>query len=153
MDLEFCSECSDFKVLDDVTGWCRDCTMRHYPKHQYCENCGKGFDDDRQRRALCPRCRSAEWVVNNADKIELYIAAGLTYSLAVERVSFDNRPICLSCKRKVKGGIKGRTVFCTETAKCRTSARRYKYYKNNKGYNEAHALELVLQKLTGSTNE
>lgn len=144
---EFCPQCAQWKPLIQSTGWCLTCTRRLHPGLCFCDTCGREFTNTNQFRNQCPSCSQTDWIARNADRIELYIGAGLTYEMAVARVSYDNRPICRCCGKKIKGGTDGRHLFCKTTAECRTAARRYKYYKEQKGMKRDTALAAVLETL------
>jgi hypothetical protein len=144
---EFCPECGEWKHVISDTGWCLPCTRRYYPDRCYCENCGKQFSGRGQLRRLCQPCEGINWQARNADKIERYIGIGLTYELARARVAYENRPTCNSCGRKIKRGTHGRHLFCHETPECRKAARRYKWYKENRGMNREQALNAVILSL------
>lgn len=153
---EYCPNCGQWLPLVDDTGWCAKCTLAHYPDRSICEQCNSPFkQNDKQHRVKCPRCRGVGPYRNlsysnteaDANHVELYMRAGLTYELAVERVAFDKLPICNCCGKKIKGGTPGRALFCRTNASCKTAGRRYKYLKETKNMTRNDALKRVIETL------
>lgn len=69
--------------------------------------------------------------------------AGLTFPMAVAKVQFDNRPLCVSCGNKIKGGTRGRHFFCRTNAMCKSASIKFKHLKE-KGRNKEEALNETL---------
>lgn len=91
--------------------------------------------------------------MENADAVERYMHAGLTYGMAVIKVMFDNRPSCFSCGDKIKGGRKGKDQFCTSRSECRKEARYYKFLLLNKGYTRQKALEIISDRINARSKQ
>jgi hypothetical protein len=144
---EFCPECGGWKPLVNDTGWCLACTRKHYPDRCFCESCGKQFNGRGQFRRQCQPCEDRDWQERNADQIEKYIGIGLTYELAKARVAYENRPTCNCCGNKIKGGTRGRHLFCRDTPECRKAARRYKWLKESRNLSREDALAAVIRSL------
>jgi len=144
---EFCPQCGEWKPLVDDTGWCLACTRRRYPDRLYCEECGKQFNGRGQFRHKCQTCEGVDWQARNANRIERYMGIGLPYELAKARVEYDNRPTCNCCGKKIKGGTRGRHLFCKSTAECRKAARRYKWFREDKNMTRDEALTAVIRSL------
>lgn len=72
--------------------------------------------------------------------------AGLTYSMAITQTLFDNRPICICCDKKIKGGKKGRHYFCREVQECRTEERYYRYLRE-KGVSKQDAIAKTMERI------
>lgn len=139
---EICPSCGNWEQLFPITGFCLKCTRERYPNSAICENCGK-IEPRGQFRTLCQECQKIEWFKRNADKIEIYMSIGLTFSMAFDRVHYENRPVCKSCGYKIKGGTRGRHFFCRTTPKCRSAGFKFKHLKE-KGRTQQEALEETL---------
>lgn len=147
LDSSICPSCGKEEPLNELVGFCKACTKQRFPHSAVCENCGK-IEPRGQFRKLCNYCQRNKWFSENADAIESYMRAGLTYGMAVVKVLFDNRPSCFSCGRKIKGGKKGKDLFCTSTVECKREARYYKFLILNKGKNKQEALEIISERIT-----
>ena len=144
---EFCPSCGKYKTLVEVIGFCVDCVKHRFPNNAVCFSCGK-IEPRGQFRSLCNSCQKEKWNQENADKIEDYIRCGLTYSDAVAKVLFDNRPLCIVCGQKIKRGRKGRSQICKANKQCRTEARYYQYLRYQKGKSREDAIEVILERVS-----
>ena len=142
---EFCPSCGKYVSLIEATGFCLNCTKHRFPNSAICINCGK-IEPRGQFRTVCNTCQKLQWFSENADKVEQYMRAGLTYSMAITKVLFDNRPICICCDKKIKGGKKGRHFFCKGTPECKTEERYYRYQRE-KGVSKEEAIDKILGRL------
>lgn len=149
---EFCPSCGNWAPLIEDTGWCLLCTRRLHPDLMICETCDSTFNGRGQVRHKCQRCANTDWQARNADRIESYMAKGYSYDLARLRVEHDNRPLCLACGKRIKGGTRGRHFFCRRSQSCRTAARRYKWLRERYHLSKAEAIATVLQSLVETGN-
>ncbi len=98
---EICPSCGDWTdALDGATGWCAKCSP-------------------------VSTIKSESWLARHADEIETWIVAGNSLSKAKRLVATFNVPLCHCCGNLIKGG-KDNHLFCTTTALCRSSQRRYR---------------------------
>ena len=148
----FCPGCGKYKALVELIGLCIDCCKERFPNHAVCANCGK-IEPRGQFRTLCNYCQRNKWFEENANALESYMRAGLTYSMAVVKVMFDNRPTCFCCADKIKGGNKGKDTFCTSKAECRREARYYKFLVLNKGKTREEALEIISERINARSEQ
>jgi hypothetical protein len=148
-----CPSCGGYEnPISNVSGFCIPCTKRLWPNKAVCDNCGR-IEERGQFRTTCQYCQEEEWLKNNADKIEGYMAAGLTVAMAVVKVQFDNRPICLSCGYKIKGGTRGRHFFCRTSSLCKSAAIKFKHLKERKNLPKDEALSETLKWLDSKRRE
>jgi hypothetical protein len=144
---EWCASCSSqVDSLNEVTGWCVRCTLTHCAEQGLllCSSCGGFFKRRGQFTVNCSTCDAVDWQRRNADRIERWMGAGLTYELARDKVREENRPTCLGCGRKIKHGSRTRHVFCRATPTCRTLARRVKWLRDYYGLSRDEAIERAL---------
>lgn len=69
--------------------------------------------------------------------------SGLPFKLAIKQVAEHNRPTCINCGNKIKGGTSGRHFLCSRVP-CRQVYRRYKMYWYEQGIPKDEAIELAL---------
>lgn len=117
---EYCPNCGKAAKLNAVSGFCINCTKAIWPNKAVCDTCGR-IEERGQFRTKCQSCQTEEWLGQYANKLEAYMAIGLTFSMAVIKVQYDNRPICLCCGNKIKGGTRGRHFFCRSNPNCRSA--------------------------------
>lgn len=143
---EFCPSCGNFfDQLNEDTGWCPECSGT--PSSNSCLRCGDPISEESQRRDHCSKCRKQIWLENNADAIEIVMATEIvTVAKAKETVRANNRPICLSCKKPIKGGTNGKSFFCTTTTACKVAHERYVRHH----YNGLSHEESVIRALTAA---
>ena len=130
---EVCPLCGDFvSHLNELTGWCDPCS---------------------------PVSSSGRWLEQNADALEHYMIQGLSMTAAKKRVYEDNRPLCLSCSKPIKGGKSNQHFFCTVYVECRKAQRRYRtlrerWQRNGQSYAEArsYALEQIVREIGERTD-
>jgi hypothetical protein len=137
-----CPSCGRFETLVEQVGFCHSCCV----KLSICPFCGK----QEARVAIagkCNYCARNRWFINNANAVEDYMRAGLTYNMAVVKVMFDNRPSCFCCGNKIKGGRKDKDLFCTANAECKRQARYYKFLLLNKSKSKQEALDIISERL------
>lgn len=146
-DDSFCPNCGNWKPLVEETGFCLACTREQNPDLLVCENCESTFKADGQFRRFCPRCRTSERLEREANAIEVRLAQGYSLSVSVEYVKREQTPICLCCGNRIKGGTRGRHFFCRERRKCKTAARRYKWYREYHLLGKEEAINKVLESL------
>lgn len=154
--MEVCSNCGAFTdQLNDETGWCYECSP------PICERCGGEQHPDhryngyhpaeisevivKNGRKLCRRCIKEIWLEEHANEIERYIAEGLSYRQAIEKVSSNNRAVCIICSTPIPGRHKSSTIFCTKTPDCRKAKKKYVRLIQRKGLTRDSALEKVLR--------
>lgn len=122
-DSEYCPNCGHLAVtLLEITGWCPQCTLIHYPDKVICQTCGDLFPK-KHHRYKCSKCRREEWLRKHADRLEGYLYMGYSLRAACAAVRDDIRPLCQSCGAGLHGGKPG--LFCTKKAKCRKAANTY----------------------------
>lgn len=153
MEDEICPSCGKLKTLNEVSGFCLLCTKDRFPNSAICEKCGTIEQHRGQYRRYCNWCQRNRWFEENANTIEFYMRAGLTYSMAIVKVLFDNRPTCFVCGDKIKGGSKGTTKFCTAKAECKREARYYKFLRLNQGKSKQEALEIISERITARSKQ
>lgn len=142
-----CPSCGNWDSLDTNSGWCASCVEASVPAG-ICIRCKRFFAQDNNGvRRVCSTCRKVEWFHRNADALDRVLGHGYTLAEAIEVVTKLNRPTCLSCGEHIKNGTAGVNIFCRKYAKCRTAARRYRYYRNLKGMNAQQALDTVKEKI------
>jgi hypothetical protein len=149
---DFCPSCGRELPLHTVSGFCVPCTKLRYPNKAVCDNCGK-VEARGQFRTKCQGCQNEEWLAKNADKIEAYMSIGLTLAMALVKIRGENRPICLSCGYKIRGGTKGRHFFCRATQQCKSAAIKYTHYKDRSGLSKEEALSETLNWLDDKRRE
>lgn len=143
LEEDVCSSCGRFSVLDPFTGWCPDCSKA--VDIVRCSSCGGLVKKEpRQHRTICSSCRREQWLGAHADTIEEFMAKGHTFAESIELVYKSNRPHCLVCNREIKGGTKGRTLFCSRTKECRRASRSFRWHKD-KGESPDVALRHALK--------
>lgn len=149
---EFCSECGNFvESLDSYSGWCNDCTVKNgYVIALSCPLCNRPSTDGK----ICSRCKYESWLERNANGIELIMAVEMvSVRIAKHKVSAQNRPLCQSCHKPIKGGQKGRHFFCTKNPECVKGHTTYEYHSRNKPQREALELAItasLIYKLTAN---
>lgn len=119
------------------------CTKAKWPDKAVCEVCGR-IESRGQFRTICQSCEREAWFAKHADRIEIYMSIGMTFSMACVKVRLDNRPICLSCGYKIRGGTKGRHFFCRTTPQCKSAYIKFKNYKSKNGLSKEEALSRTL---------
>lgn len=101
----------------------------------------------------CNYCAKNRWFIENADAVENYMRTGLTYSMAVVKVMFDNRPLCFVCGDKVKGSRwKREDNFCNKQS-CKREARYYKYLRIDKNKTRQQALEIISERINARSKQ
>ena len=141
---EWCPSCGDgVDRLNPVTGFCFSCSPDVVGYYIPCETCGKDFLPSQNSRKTCITCRRVQWLVRNADSIEMVMVHYNNTSVvqAILKVADDNRPRCAKCGDKIKQGTRGRTLFCGKRDDCRRAAVRYYNYRKRNGLSDDDALE------------
>jgi hypothetical protein len=138
-DFEFCPSCGTEATLNPVSGFCLSCTKAIWPNKAVCGTCGR-IEERGQFRTICQYCQAERWLALYADKIEIYMATGLTFDMAIVKVQFDNRPICHCCGNKIKGGIRGRHFFCRKSTQCKSASVKYRNLQKRKNKTREEAL-------------
>ena|SRR5215471_8275003 len=122
----FCPSCGNFVTdIDDETGFCFECIGSRKAR---CLGCDRLFTKDQSHRKLCHKCREERWLERNADRIEIYMEAGATFTFAKREVYYENRPVCISCG-KTLNMTAGGANFCKSNLECRRWRERYKRVK------------------------
>lgn len=138
-----CPSCGSWDDLDVSMGWCTSCVEASVPAGT-CIRCKKHFSQDNNgARRICSICRKVEWFHRNGDALDRMRAEGFSAETAIRLVAKNNRPTCISCGEFIKNGTAGVHIFCRKHDKCKTAARRYRYYRNLKGMNAQEAIEAV----------
>lgn len=150
-DLEFCAECGGLVArLNEQTGWCDDCSKELGYITPSCPSCGV----ENETGKLCSRCKYEFWLERNADAIERVMAIqSVSVRVARRVVQADNRPKCKSCGHPIKGGTKGRSLFCTKRPECVKAHNTYTYHRRSKSQSEALELAItasIIYKLTAN---
>ena len=144
---EYCPSCGQFvDSLNDNTGWCNLCSGV-----TPCLRCNKPLVDRAvsDNEKLCNSCKYIVWLETNADAIDRTMAEYCVSAAQAKRIVLQqNRPICLSCHNPIKGGTKGRHIFCTKTAECRKAQNAYRYYYNYKRLPQDEAIQKALYAAT-----
>lgn len=99
---EPCPSCGEWAILVEDTGWCANCTQAANPEIKICP-CGAVFKANAQHDK-CWACRKEDWLNENADRIESYLASGVSLTAALKQVADDNRPDCMKCGEPIRGG-------------------------------------------------
>lgn len=122
--------------FDHNEGWCRGCAHSNIPS---CRRCGRNG-----HYPICKPCRHEIWYERHADEVELLVVTkGYSVSYARKVIVDMVRPICVSCKKPIKGGTPGESLFCSET-KCR--GLRFKFRRLLKrGFTPEDAIREVTQ--------
>lgn len=143
-DSELCPSCGEFTdTLVEKTGWCRLCSFAgHGTGGVFCEGCGNVRYSN-----PCSSCKEQNWLATNADAIERYIIAGLSFKEAAARVREEQAPICVNCGDKIKGTIFA--LFCTKKPECRRAKRIYRYKRDYHKLSVHEALTQTIRQLTG----
>ena len=142
---EVCPNCGHLATLQEITGWCPQCTLAHDPTKTICKSCGGLFSRGKKPSTKCWLCRKEEWLTEYADELEKYIALGHGIEAAKKLVRRDNRPNCECCGQPIKGGDKDRK-FCKRD-KCQKVARSYKALKLT-GLSPDVALAIATERVT-----
>jgi hypothetical protein len=133
MDNEVCPNCGkDVDYLDDITGWCIECTVASNPRF------GK-------------TATTARYLEANADTLEHYITTGQAGNVhqaidLLADVKTGHRPTCVVCGSVIKHAPRT-SVFCRKTKECRRMSRRYIYLYTKKGMTKAEAFATIMQEL------
>jgi len=125
---ELCPRCGKFtdaEGLDDITGWCVECTPR--PKNT-------------------TSSVSFALAANHA-AVTHYVTQGQSVWMALESARAD-RPKCLVCGDVIKRA-KRNAIFCRQHKECRRISRRYVYLYDEKGLTKVEALAVILNEITG----
>lgn len=141
-DEEFCTSCGDWFSADEFnyeTGWCVECSpVSVVPT---CSRCGTVLKD--LRRTTCHHCRQEHWLEQHADELEFLITVK-GYSLTQARVTIIKlvRPICQCCKKPIKGGTPGESLFCKSNKACHSMYGKYRRLLS-KGLTKDEALAIL----------
>jgi hypothetical protein len=124
---EVCPSCGKFAVLDEINGWCEECSPATLAKAVN---------------------RLESYLAKNADEIEHYVAQGLQVYQAIDRLHAPrSRPTCIVCGESIKRASRS-SIFCRRTTACRKFARRYIYLYRDKGLSKAEALAKIFEELS-----
>ena len=123
---ELCPNCGNFAILNEVTGWCPDCSPQD-PTYTRLEG----------------------YLRRNANEIEHYMMQGMSVGAAIDKLhSPKQRPTCIVCGKTIARGHRS-SVFCRRTQACRSYARRYVYLYQTKRLTKAEALAKIFEELIG----
>lgn len=118
---EWCPNCGNpSSKLDNYTGWCSDCSRND------------------------PYIQLENFLEENANHIEHFMAKGQTLSQALESIRNDYRPCCLSCGELMPRASKLAT-FCRKYERCRAIRNRYQYLHKKKNLTKSEALAKVIE--------
>jgi hypothetical protein len=135
---EVCSNCGSFcSALNERTGWCYECSP------PTCNRCG---GDRTSTNKYCIGCQRTLWLERNADRLEEYMASGLSLSEAKSTILRENRAICVVCSSEIPGKHKRDTLFCKKNRECRKAKWRYKWAVRH-GKTQTEALEAALREV------
>jgi hypothetical protein len=137
-DSNVCPNCGDFAELNNITGWCYECSPAT------CDKCNGPRTSDHK---LCIGCQREAWYERNADQLECYIAQGLNLNEAKSKIISENRAICVVCSSPIPGKHKKDTLFCKKNKECRQAKWRYSWAVR-KGKSKEAALEESLREGT-----
>lgn len=147
-DDNYCPNCGDWYFDSEFNhdeGWCNSCLNS---RRQVCTRCSQPTDG---YRTTCQACRLEMWYEKYADEVELLIVTkGYSVSLARQVVSNMVRPICQCCKKPIKGGTPGESLFCKSNKKCHSMYNRYRRLLR-KGKSPIEALREVTDGSSGIT--
>lgn len=138
---DLCPSCGEFNHLREDTGFCNDCSPG-----DFCDTCGNLFSPDQQTRTTCSTCRYERWLAKHADRLEEFIAEGLTFSEAKKKVREQSKTICISCGTPL---AQHRGRLCTTNKKCKSVRVRTRYNVTVKGMSKEEALREALQRVHG----
>lgn len=91
---------------------------------------------------ICDACEAKDY-----NEIERLLCFGISLTRAKTIVAGENKAYCLCCGDYMPRATIGRHYFCTKKSKCRTAARRLKYYRQMLGMSKEEALEKTLRSL------
>jgi hypothetical protein len=154
-DDELCPNCGEFvPYLYEDTGFCYPCSGIEPTRR--CSICNDILPDEHEHQE-CNRCRLETWLNKNANKIErIMVQENISAWKARWVVVESNRPFCLSCGNRIKGGQLGRHFFCRTNRVCKKASNVYQYHREkNKSHEDAvkKAIEAAyIIKLTGGIN-
>jgi len=139
-----CPNCGEFTdVLLEKTGWCRSCSYFGTGRTSIlCDGCGK-----ERYSNPCSSCKQTDWLKRNADALERYIIAGLSFREAEKRIREEQSPICVNCGDRIKGSSDA--FFCTKRPECRRAKRIYRYKRDYKKLSIPDALTATIKQVTG----
>lgn len=157
--ISFCPSCgndSEFP-LDDITGWCRDCSTTNVIKTaapnanvnasvKICVRCGQSFNSEKSE-FICLKCKTEEW----ANEIEQLMGTGnISFTKAELLLAKSNQAYCLACGAVIARGTKGRHMFHMDITHpiCKSAGRRVKHLRLNKGMTREEAITTVLGELS-----
>ena len=122
-----CPSCGKFADLDEMTGWCSECSPATLQK---------AFS------------RLESYLAKNADEIEHYMVQGYSLSQSVDKLhSPQSRPTCIVCGNVIKRASRS-SIFCRRTTACKKYARRYIYLYQTKRLSKAEALAKIFEELS-----
>ena len=132
---EVCPKCGDFAIVDEVTGWCYDCSgLVSNPSTGQTLSTNYGNKTEIAFAA-------------NADAIEYHLANGADTVWQALTLSRQDRAVCLVCG-EVMPHAPRTAVFCRRYKECRRYSRRYVYLYTEKGMSKAQALAMIFNELT-----
>ena len=141
--MDVCPFCGKLAVLDEITGWCPECSGTGQLKTYTCVRCRKSFDSSLME-FICSSCKVEDW----ANEIEEVMGKfKVSFTKAKQLVAQSNQAVCLCCRKKMPRATKGRHYFCTSKKKCRSASRRVKHLRMSRGLAYEDALHIVLLEL------
>lgn len=107
---EYCPSCGlwhSYLNFNYDSGWCNECSGSISPQPR-CIHCGDVLLGSDVYRTTCRTCRQELWLAKHAEDIEfLMVAKGYTFGQARMTVTKMVRPICVVCRKPIKGAQDG----------------------------------------------
>ena len=137
-DPEVCPNCGNYvDELNEEEGWCFECAPAK------CKRCS---GERTSTNKYCISCQRILWYERNAEKLEEYIAEGLSLSEAKSKIIRENRAICVVCSSEIQGKHKSNTLFCKKNSECRKARKKF-FRLIAIGKSQVEALELALREV------
>jgi hypothetical protein len=147
-DLDVCPSCGEFAELDDVTGWCVECTANNAPlEPRRCVSCDRPFSYSRttRYRYKCSGCQRRDFLEKHSERVAELRAQGHSIEKAMKIINEETLPRCMICNEPLRNATRGRAFFCRSKAICISARTRFKYLKE-KGVPPDKALQETLAK-------